>query len=660
MPTDKKITDLPVATTISATDVSVLVDAGTDYQYNFTLLLQFLKSNLSIGANISFGAALPQNTTGKNGDVFVNTATGAFAQKIAGTWTIVYTLPAANAADGTLLYGAGLPGTVTGKNADSYINTLTGVFYQKTGGSWMQVFSMSTGPQGPQGQAGNNGTDGKNGNTVLFGNADPSNISTGNDGDFYLNTATYLFFGPKTGGTWPSGVSIIGPEGPTGVQGATGPQGTTGATGAQGPAGPQGAEGQPGATGAQGATGTPGAVGAGVASGGSAGQVLAKVDNTDYNTHWVTAASGGGTPGGADKQLQYNSAGSFTGSSKLTFDGNVLNVNNGSFYLGVATAAPSAALQVDSTTQGVLIPRMTVAQRLAIASPAIGLRVYQTDTGTYGEGGYEYRSTGWSSSAGGVAGTNGQIQFNSNGSFAGSPRFTLDPSTYQLYLKGENYASLVIDAQNESGIELRNNGSRYAIFADANGTQSKWKEGSINDLGIYATNLYLNGNTYTTNGIYGDTLNIGNPTTYLKVFDFVGDGNQCLYTTFVYGSNSVNMANAKALYVNPQNNNDYLITASSGVNIGIASNATNTQADVFAQFMTESHSFILNGGGVFNDIPCAIFQITSTNKGALLPRMSTSQKNAIENPIPGLEVYDTTINKKCVFTGSIWETITSN
>src|ERR1700735_6506 len=97
---DKKISELPVASAISASDISVLVDAGTDYQYSFTLLLQFLEANLNTGAKVTFGTVLPQNTTGNNGDVFINTSAASFAQKIAGTWTIVYTLPAANAADG--------------------------------------------------------------------------------------------------------------------------------------------------------------------------------------------------------------------------------------------------------------------------------------------------------------------------------------------------------------------------------------------------------------------------------------------------------------------------------------------------------------------------------------------------------------------------------
>lgn len=42
----------------------------------------------------------------------------------------------------------------------------------------------------------------------------------------------------------------------------------------------------------------------------------------------------------------------------------------------------SALLQMDSTTQGLLLPRMTTAQRDAIVNPADGLQIYNTDTGS--------------------------------------------------------------------------------------------------------------------------------------------------------------------------------------------------------------------------------------------------------------------------------------
>ena len=56
---------------------------------------------------------------------------------------------------------------------------------------------------------------GLNGRTVLNGTLDPS-AGTGVDGDFFINTATDQIFGPKAAGTWPAGVSLVGPEGPAG------------------------------------------------------------------------------------------------------------------------------------------------------------------------------------------------------------------------------------------------------------------------------------------------------------------------------------------------------------------------------------------------------------------------------------------------------------
>lgn len=48
-----------------------------------------------------------------------------------------------------------------------------------------------------------------------------------------------------------------------------------------------------------------------------------------------------------------------------------------------AAPAASAMLDIASTTTGLLIPRMTTAQRTAIAAPATGLKVYDTTTGTF-------------------------------------------------------------------------------------------------------------------------------------------------------------------------------------------------------------------------------------------------------------------------------------
>jgi hypothetical protein len=55
----------------------------------------------------------------------------------------------------------------------------------------------------------------------------------------------------------------------------------------------------------------------------------------------------------------------------------------------------------------------------------------------------------------------------------------------------------------------------------------------------------------------------------------------------------------------------------------------------------------------------ALVDLTSTTQGFLPPRLTTAEKNAIVTPAAGLMVYDTTLNKLCVYTGAGWETITS-
>jgi hypothetical protein len=55
----------------------------------------------------------------------------------------------------------------------------------------------------------------------------------------------------------------------------------------------------------------------------------------------------------------------------------------------------------------------------------------------------------------------------------------------------------------------------------------------------------------------------------------------------------------------------------------------------------------------------AILDVQSTTKGFRLPNMTTTQKNAISSPAAGLMVFDTTLAKACVYSGSAWQTITS-
>jgi len=95
-----------------------------------------------------------------------------------------------------------------------------------------------------------------------------------------------------------------------------------------------------------------------------------------------------------------------------------LFAQNNNVGVGTTTPDASAVLDVTSTSKGVLVPRLTTAQRTAIATPAQGLLVYDTDLGCF----YYYNTTtsAWVSlcqagpagptgpqGTAGVAGTNG-------------------------------------------------------------------------------------------------------------------------------------------------------------------------------------------------------------------------------------------------------------
>jgi hypothetical protein len=148
------------------------------------------------------------------------------------------------------------------------------------------------GDQGPQGDTGPQGIQGIQG---LQGDQGPQGIQ-GDQGPQGVQGDT----GPKgdTGNTGPKGDQ--GDQGYTGLSayqvaqlnGFTGTEyewlaSLVGATGAQGDTGPQGPQGDIGPTGATGATGATGPAGPGIATGGTAGQILAKVDSTNYNTTWI-------------------------------------------------------------------------------------------------------------------------------------------------------------------------------------------------------------------------------------------------------------------------------------------------------------------------------------------------------------------------------------
>ncbi|RMZ58702.1 hypothetical protein D1632_14015 [Chryseobacterium nematophagum] len=75
----------------------------------------------------------------------------------------------------------------------------------------------------------------------------------------------------------------------------------------------------------------------------------------------------------------YRTDGTLTGPRHMTMDGNNLGFTGGRIGMGTASPDPSALLDLTSTGDGFLPPRMTKAQMDAIFHPATGLMIYCTD-----------------------------------------------------------------------------------------------------------------------------------------------------------------------------------------------------------------------------------------------------------------------------------------
>ncbi|MES2284988.1 MAG: hypothetical protein V4547_04805 [Bacteroidota bacterium] len=177
---------------------------------------------------------------------------------------------------------------------------------------------------------------------------------------FYWNATTTNWKSLCNNGLGGSGsTGSTGSNGNTGSTGATGNVGATG-TGITGINGLTGSTGSIGFTGSTGNSGTTGSIGL-TGSTGSVGSTGPGTICSGSTTNYVTK---------------------FTSTTELC---NSIIYDNGT-NVGIntgTTPAASAALEVTSTTMGLLVPRITTMQRNAIISPAQSLLIFNITTNCY-------------------------------------------------------------------------------------------------------------------------------------------------------------------------------------------------------------------------------------------------------------------------------------
>jgi hypothetical protein len=118
-------------------------------------------------------------------------------------------------AGAAVISGSGAPQGFNGKDGDFYIDT---------GSSRLDFYGPKSGGTWPTStfKLVGTGAAGADGNTVLNGTISPTS-GLGKNGDFFLKTDTMTIFGPKINGSWPvTGTSLIGPQGPAGTGGSGG------------------------------------------------------------------------------------------------------------------------------------------------------------------------------------------------------------------------------------------------------------------------------------------------------------------------------------------------------------------------------------------------------------------------------------------------------
>lgn len=229
----EKITDTIVAEPDEITDESVPVltyDAGTN-----TWGITAKPSTDFVGPAGATGPAGPQGPTGPTGPAG---ATGP-----AGT----------NGTNGTNSLGihvqSGTPNPGDGVDGDFWLDSLTGDYYYKAAGSWTLKGNLkgpqgiqgptgptgatgpvgATGPAGPtgaQGPQGIQGIQGEPGSQIYNNSGDPNVLGVGGkQGDFYVDNIAPSNYWRFEGGVWVLKGDLQGLDGPQGPPGPAGPAG---------------------------------------------------------------------------------------------------------------------------------------------------------------------------------------------------------------------------------------------------------------------------------------------------------------------------------------------------------------------------------------------------------------------------------------------------
>ncbi len=176
------------------------------------------------------------------------------------------------------------------------------------------------------------------------------------------------------------------------------------------------------------------------------------------NLNWAAAGGGGGngTPGGSNTQVQFNDNGTFGADTEFTYNKSTNTLTTGNLSLtntiGATTGSFSGNLSVSATLTTGTSSNLRVLGNLntslsgnvslgSISNIHITGGVNGYVLGTDGDGNLSWVASGGGGGNGTPGGSNTQVQFNKNGSFAGSPYLTFNDYTNVFQVGGNLIAN---------------------------------------------------------------------------------------------------------------------------------------------------------------------------------------------------------------------------
>jgi len=267
----------------------------------------------------------------------------------------------------------------------------------------------------------------------------------------------------------------------------------------------------------------------------------------------------------------------------------------------------SAMLDITSTDRGILIPRMTEAQRNAISSPATGLLIFQTDNTP---GHYYYDGSGWV----GIGTSSGVSSVS-----ATAPVESTNGSTPVI--------SMAAATSGNDGYLSSTDWSTFNNKADDSGVTDVTGTGPISSTGGTTPEISIAQANASTDGYLSST--------DWNTFNNKADGSG---VTEVTGTGVISVANGTTT---PEVSISQATTSTDGY---LSSTDWNTFNDKEGSQWTTASSDIYFDGGVGigtsgQPASSSILELNSTNKGLLLPRLPYANIIGMTTPAEGLLVY---------------------